>query len=309
MNALQELEALDKRNKELAMAIEKATAENDARRYDFKKELHENKIRMIDIIQAEEKRAGITARELKKLVKNRPRVPRYETGVHALDTKLFDGIEIGTLVQLAGESGIGKTHLTLEILSNVASYAKAVFFNFEMGDKRIIKRLDKLLATDEQWDNLIIDKDSRNINALENEIILYARDGIKFFVIDSKMKIEADDKLKEHQQASAITKRLSKLTQQYDIIIFLINQMSEEDIKGKRLAFKGSGDQQYDSDISLFYVKDKESKRMLICNKNRQDEITFKIDLELNKDGKTVERGGGYSIEFQASDKLEMAKL
>jgi len=309
MNGLQELNQLDKRNKELALLIDTAVQNNDTSRYELKKELHENKIRMIEIIQAEEKRAGITARELRELVNSRPKTPRYETGIQALDTKLFDGIEIGTLVQLAGESGIGKTHLTLEILSNVAQYAKAVFFNFEMGDVRIVKRLNKLLTRDEQWDNLIIDKDSRNINSLENEIILYAREGIKFFVIDSKMKIEVNNpKLKEHQQASTVTKRLSKLTQQYDIIIFLINQMSEEDIKGKRLAFKGSGDQQYDSDISLFYVKDKNDERMLICNKNRQDEVTFKINLDLDANGKTVEKRAGYSVEY-GSDKLEMARL
>jgi hypothetical protein len=66
--------------------------------------------------------------------------------------------------------------------------------------------------------------------------------------------------------------------------------MSEEDIKGKRLAFKGSGDQQYDSDISLFYVLDeKTEERTLICNKNRTiNERTFKVKLVLDSNGRTV---------------------
>jgi len=287
MNTTQ-LEALDARNKVLSNLIAIAENNNSTERYSLKKELYENKIKMIEIITVEEKRAGITARELKRLVELKPKVPRYETGIAALDKNFFGGIEIGTFVQLAGESGVGKTHFLLEILSNIANYSKSVFFNFEMGDTKIVHRLNKLLVNEQQWDNLIIDKDSRNIDALCNEIILHARDGVKFFTIDSKMKIEVSGNQEDHQKFSNITNRLAKLSQQHDIIIFLINQMNEADIKSKRLAFKGSGDQQYDSDISLFYVKDDKGKRTLICNKNRQDERTFQIDTHLDANGRTV---------------------
>lgn len=281
---------LETRNKELASLIDRAESVGDMEVYSLKKELYENKIKMIEIITVEEKRAGITARELKRLVELRPKVPRYETGISALDRALHGGIEIGTFVQLAGESGVGKTHLTLEILTNIANYNKSVFFNFEMGDNRIIHRLNKIIKNDQQWDNLIIDNDSRNLDTLCNEITLYARECIKFFTIDSKMKIEVSGNQEEYQKFSGITKRLSALSQKHDIIIFLINQMSEQDIKNKRLAFKGSGDQQYDSDISLFYVKDEEKNRKLICNKNRQDESEFAIDLHLDDDGRTQSR-------------------
>jgi len=284
----EKLEAIDTRNKELAGLIATAESNNSNDKYALKKELYENKVKMIEIITTEEKRAGITARELKRLVELRPKIPRYATGVEALDKELFGGIEVGTFIQLAGESGVGKTHLTLEILSNIANYAKTLFFNFEMGDVRIIKRLNSLLTREEQWDNLIIDKDSREIDTLCNEIVLHARDGIKFFVIDSKMKIEVNSKESDHQKFSGITKRLSKISQQHDIIIFLINQMSESDIKDKRLAFKGSGDQKYDSDISLFYLRDDEGNRMLVCNKNRQDEREFKIKMHLDAKGKSI---------------------
>jgi len=285
---IEKLEALDARNKEIASLIAIAERDNTPNKYELKKELYENKLEMIKIITVSEKRAGITARELRRLVELRPKVPRYETGIKALDKNLLGGIEIGTFIQLAGESGVGKTHLTLEILSNIANYSKAVFFNFEMGDVRIVKRLNRLLVNDAQWDNLIIDKDSREIDTLCNEIVLHARDGVKFFVIDSKMKIEVNTTQDDHQKFSSITKKLSKISQQNDIIIFLINQMSEQDIKNKRLAFKGSGDQQYDSDISLFYVKGRNEERMLVCNKNRQDEREFKIPMSLDESGKTV---------------------
>ena len=282
------LDDLELRNKELATLINKAEISGDSSIFELKRELFQNKIEMIDIITTEEKRNGITARELKRLVEIRPKHPRYETGIKPLDFKLFGGIEIGTLVQLAGESFVGKTHLTLEILSNVANYSRTVFFNFEMGDTRIVHRLNKLLTNDAQWDNLIIDNDSRELTALCNEITLYAREGVKFFTIDSKMKIEVRGDGSDHQKYSSITKELARMAQKHDIIIFLINQMSESDIKENRLAFKGSGDQKYDSDIALFYIKDKEGNRKLICNKNRQDDMEFVIELKLDANGRTV---------------------
>lgn len=294
---MKKFEELQKENNQLAFLITRAEQEqNHDEQIKLKKQLYTNKLLMIELITIEEKRNGITARELKRLVDLRPTAIRYETGIKPLDEKFKGGIELGTFVQLAGESGVGKTHLTLEILTNIAVYTKSVFFNFEMGDTRIVKRLKNIIKEDQQWDNIIIDNDSREIDALCNEIKLYANEGIKFFTIDSKMKINVDSAEADHQKFSKISKRLAELSQKQDIIIFLINQMNEEDIKHKRLAFKGSGDQKYDADIALFYVRDDEGKRRLICNKNRQDEYEFSIDLKLNQKGETVDANEIYPV-------------
>jgi replicative DNA helicase len=288
---------LKEENNKLAFLISKAEQEqNHDEAIKLKKKLYTNKLLMIEMITIEEKRNGITARELRRLVDLRPKAIRYETGIRPLDDKFKGGIELGTFVQLAGESGVGKTHLTLEILTNIAIYTKSVFFNFEMGDTRIVKRLKNIIKEEQQWDNLIIDNDSREIEVLCNEITLYANEGIKFFTIDSKMKINVDTAEADHQKFSKISKRLAELSQKQDIIIFLINQMNEEDIKHKRLAFKGSGDQKYDADIALFYVRDDDGNRRLICNKNRQDEYEFTIDLKLNASGKTIDQNEIYPV-------------
>jgi replicative DNA helicase len=282
------LAELKEQQSKLVYLIDEATRkEDDLQAIELKKSLYKLKLEMLEILSITQTRSGVSARQLRQVVENRPKVPRYATGITALDFKLFGGIEIGTFIQLAGESGVGKTHLQLEILSNIANYSKAVFFNFEMGDTRIIKRLEKLMFNEQQWDNLIIDNDSRDIDTLCNEITLYARDGIKFFTIDSKMKLDAKGELQDYQKFSMISKRLAELAQKQEVIIFLINQMNEDDIKNKRLAFKGSGDQKYDADIALFYIKDKDGNRKLICNKNRQDEVEFFINFHL-EDGKTV---------------------
>lgn len=294
---MEKFNELQEECKNLAFLITRAEQDhNKDEAIKLKKQLYTNKLLMIEIISIEEKRNGITARELRKLVDMRPKAIRYETGIKPLDDKFKGGIELGTFVQLAGESGVGKTHLTLEVLTNIAVYTKSVFFNFEMGDTRIVKRLKNLIKEEQQWDNLIIDNDSRELDTLCNEITLYANDGIKFFTIDSKMKINVDSNEADHQKFSKISKRLAELSQKQDIIIFLINQMNEDDIKNKRLAFKGSGDQKYDADIALFYVRDDEGNRRLICNKNRQDEFEFSIDLKLNNKGKTVDAHEVYPV-------------
>lgn len=290
--SFENIKELEDRNKELAQLISNSEhIGNFDETLKLKRELFTNKLAMIDMITTEEKRNGITATELRKLVASKPNVPRYELGITPLDEALHGGIELGSFIQLAGSSGAGKTYLTLEVLSNVVNYSKAVFFNFEMSDTRIIKRLNTLLSNEEQWNNLIIDNDSREITALCNEITLHARDGIKFFVIDSKMKIYIkNERLADHQKFSMITKELSRLAQKLDVVVFLINQISEDDLKTKRLAFKGSGDQMYDSDLALFYVLNDDGLRTLICAKNRQDDNLFAIPLELNARGRTVLR-------------------
>jgi len=287
-----QIKQYEDRNKELALLIHNSeSVGNFDETLKYKRELFTNKLTMIDMITAEEKRNGITAAELRKLVASKPTAPRYELGITPLDEALHGGIELGSFIQLAGSSGAGKTYLTLEVLSNVVNYSKAVFFNFEMSDTRIIKRLTTLLSNEDQWNNLIIDNDSRELTELCNEITLHARDGIKFFVIDSKMKIYIkNERMADHQKFSMITKELSRLSQKLDVVVFLINQISEDDLKTKRLAFKGSGDQMYDSDLALFYVLNEEGARTLICAKNRQDDNLFAIPLELNARGRTVLR-------------------
>ena len=77
-------------NLDLALKIDAAERQDN---FDLKiklqKELYTNKLELISLISLDEQRAGITARELKKRVMSRPNIPRYATGIEALDYKLF----------------------------------------------------------------------------------------------------------------------------------------------------------------------------------------------------------------------------
>lgn len=304
---------LKNENITLTIEIDNASSVGDSdKAIELKKKLYANKLEMLNLLTVENKRAGITASELRTKVQNMPNVPRYATGIEALDdmNALDGGIEVGSLVLLGGASGSGKSYITLEIVCNVSAYSKAVFFNLEMGERRVLKRLQQQLTHGKQWDNLIVDSYSRTLDDIMMEIELHARDGARFFVIDSRMKIDVQGEKQEYQKISHTTKMLSSLCQRLDIIIFLINQISEDDLKNKRLAFKGSGDQLYDADIALFYAVDDEdvNKRKLICSKNRQDDRGFVLDLEL-RNGKTVDANKYHASSVTEYVNIEMAVL
>lgn len=287
------IEEIEARNKELANQIDRAERSGDVSRFELKKELYNNKIEIINLITIDEQRAGVTASQLIDLVDAMPMQPKYSIGINAIDKELASwedrkhgivgGIETGTFINLAGESGSGKTTLTIDILANVSKYSKTVFFNHEMGIRRMASRLKRRLTERTQRDNMIIDSSTDKIDDLVMEITLYARDGIKFFVIDSRMKIKAHGE-GDVQKNADISNKLSKVAREKDIVVILINQMSESDIKDKRLALKGGGDQKYDSDMTLFYVKDDKdnTKRKLVCTKNRTgDENLWSVDLQI----------------------------
>lgn len=305
---------IESKIRSIATQLEKAQNERNASEtIRLKKEYHKAKLEAIEAIEAEEKRNGITARQLIEMVDGMPHQPKYAIGIKPIDDALNDydgkryglqgGIETGSFINLAGESGAGKTTLTIDILANVAEYSKVVFFNHEMGLRRMAGRLKRRLKTEAQLDNMIIDSSTDKLNDICIEVALHAHQGVKFFVIDSRMKIRVDGDMSDVQKNSLISSELSRLAREKDIILILINQMAESDIKEGRLALKGSGDAKYDSDIVLFYVIDrnKPNQRKLICTKNRTgSENLFSVDLTI-KDGKTV--GINEAVEIVYEDK------
>jgi replicative DNA helicase len=281
---MNKLEQLKQENEQITNELVLAERMNDFDTlHDLKRKFYSNKLAILDLLNVKNEKFTMTARDLKTKVSNMPNAIRYETGVYGLDAELRGGFEVGSLIQLAGASGAGKTTLFLKIVANIAKYAPSCFFNFEMGDRRIIKRLATLLTEDIQWDNLLLNSETRNVNDLVMEITLLASEGMKFFAVDSRMKLRLDGSEAEYQKISKMSSMLSECAIKHDIIILMINQISEEDLKSGRLSFKGSGDQMFDSDMALFIVVNEDESRELICRKNRQDEHLFKFTLPHTK--------------------------
>lgn len=297
------MEELQGKIKELKFLIHKSDNAND--KISLKKKMYQLKLELLDLIHDRDKsRAGLSARQLIKKVDSMPNLPKFETGMSKIDASFGGGFETGLFINLAGESGAGKTTLLMNLLANVSEGRKTVFFNFEMGDRLFVKKLKELKLNDNQLDNMVVDSDTNKLEELIMEIELYAEEGVKFFAIDSKMKIQSSSQAQEYQQISNMSKELARLSARKDVIIFLINQMNEQDIKDKRLAFKGSGDQKYDSDIALFLVK-QEEQRKLICTKNRMNDRLFSIDISKHDYNNTAP----IEIEYQMTQNFNDDKI
>ena len=271
---------LEQLQREVKQLKNLASREQDVKKQaELMKEYHTKALEFLGLISVEAKsRAGMTGLELREYIKSLPKVPKYEVGISAFDDYL-GGFETGLFINLAAESGAGKTTTVLDIVTTIAKGRKSVFFSFEMGKKLLNNKLYKMQVSDTQLENLIIDFENSDLDDLVREIELYAYDGVKFFGIDSKMKITVKGNDPEHLKISKISSTLAKLCARKDIIILLINQISEEDMKTKRLSLKGSGDQKYDADILFFLTVDKDEKRWLHCTKNRMNDTLFKVEI------------------------------
>jgi len=232
--------------------------------------------------------SGYKAQNLNEAIQefeSMPKKPKYETGIHTIDTHFNGGLELAQLVMVGGEKGAGKTAFSLQFLYNVSMGFKCAFLSYEMPKWKIASRAKLAKLDNTQQNNMFILDKGRDISQIEKSIRTLAKSGFKFFTIDSLMKITNKHFVgKRNEQISDITDRLSKLCVELDIIIILIVQVSKEDLKSGYMAVKGSGDADYDSDIMFFIKKDKENekKRSFICEKNRQNGNEFKVDMYFN---------------------------
>jgi replicative DNA helicase len=217
---------------------------------------------------------------------NKPPRPKYETGT-IIDIYLDGGVDDNQLIFLGGEKGAGKTALALQTLFNVSAGFQSAIFSFEMPGWKLGRRAKKAGIQRRSTDNITMIEDGRDIATVIAEIRKLHKTGGKFFVIDSLMKLRCRylKNSSRNEQLSYITNALSELTQQLDIVIYLIVQVSKEDQKSGTFGVKGSGDADYDADIMINIKKDKkvEAKRKLVCEKNRQNGNEFVAEAYIDK--------------------------
>jgi len=213
-----------------------------------------------------------------------PKPVRHKTGILFLDNILCDGIDEETFINIIGESGAGKSTFAIQVLLNVAKVSKSYFVSLEMGKFKTFNKINGMISDENQKDNLYIDIWTRNLDDLVREIEIFSHNSVKFFVIDSKMKIDIHGNKDEHLKISELSSTLASLTQRLGIIIILINQISEDSLKTGRTSIKGSGDQKYDTDILISIEKNKKDDNTRILNlaKNRQTEEERKFVYDKN---------------------------
>ncbi len=260
---------------------------------------------LIEIDSASNRQRSEPISAVKERIENRKKPKRIETGITELDRELVDnkmkmnnisgGFTLGNFIQIAGSRGSGKSSIMMKILTGFSNYEKTCWFDFEMGESRVVEKLHDFTHND---DNLLYYSSSRKLEDVVSEIKLLNAIGVNHFVIDSAMKITVPN-LDNYNRFSAISSELSELTSSLNINIYMINQMSQESEKTGILAIKHGNDAEYDADFIFYIMKMKakdrndkfindsfgmpvydENNRLLKCTKNRQDDRLFSISID-----------------------------
>ncbi len=240
---------------------------------------------------------------IKKRVSEKVKPKRIETGIRELDYELVTeemkmrgdkgGLALGNFIQIAGSRGSGKSTIMLKMLTGFSNYEKVCWFDFEMGEDRVVQKLEDFTHND---DNMLYYSASRDLSDVVDEIKFLNTLGVYHFVVDSAMKIRVSNS-DRYDKFSTISSELSALTSSLGINIYMINQMSQGSEREGHLAIKHGNDAEYDADF-IFYILTKslvengepvmdemgarvpdESSRVMKCVKNRQDERLFTVDI------------------------------
>ena len=267
------------------------------------REYLEARRKVIDAVSSEVRRKrAVPLAEIKRRVKERPKKPRYETGIRSLDRELVPpkryghdvgGFTLGNLIYIVGASGSGKSSIMMKIHGNISRREPVLWMDFEMGESRVVEKIEAFAHDDR---NLLYYNASRDIDEIIDEIKLHYASGCRNVIIDSAMKIEAKG-LSGYERASHVSGKLSELASTLEINIFVINQISQSSEHEGRLAIKHGNDAEYDADFTLFVAKKPiiengrvkkdelgvpmadESRRVIVCKKNRQDERLFTVEI------------------------------
>ncbi|ADV46448.1 hypothetical protein [Nitratifractor salsuginis] len=261
--------------------------------------------RVIDEISSEvSRKRAVPLAEVKRRVRERPKKPRYATGIDVLDRELVPakeyngynvgGFTLGNLIQIVGARGSGKSSIMMKIHGNISRREPVLWVDFEMGEARVVEKIEDFPHDEE---NLLYYNASREIDDIIDEIKMQYASGCRNVVIDSAMKIRAG-RLQGYERASFVSDRLSELTSTLEINIFVINQLSQNSEHEGRAAIKHGNDAEYDADFIFFVAKlpkkdtsgkpmkdeigapvTDDSRRFLVCAKNRQDDRLFKVQI------------------------------
>ena len=226
-----------------------------------------------DIISSQKPKSYETLTQRFKSLDAQPKLKFIPTGLFWLDAELAEfGFAEGSFINIAGDSGAGKTFLILQILQQIGLSEKVAFFSFEMFDKVLYRKL-KYSKTAFRDNCIFIDKEPF-LDTIEAKVRdLTSNHGVRFIAIDSRMKIIVRNQSDEYLKNMTISATLSRICRETGVIILLINQRSNESIKTGKLSLKGGNEQVYDSDMIFYVEHNKETnERLLICDKDRLSE-------------------------------------
>lgn len=225
----------------------------------------------------------------------KPSMRKYPTSLAFLDNAFEGGFELAQLMLVSGDEESGKTTLCVQILEELAKSTKVCFFSFEFTVEQYLRSF-KELNKKTRFENFFLINDGYELSQITENIKKMARAGVKFFLIDSQMRIEVSNTTKQalnmEEKESLKFSTLAKLCHSLEIFIFLIVQTSKSDTTSPTGSKKGA----HEASIILRIEKIKpnkeditqknnefdEFKRILILRKNKQTGKHFKGEVAFN---------------------------
>ncbi|MFN4245603.1 MAG: DNA repair protein RadA [Brevinematia bacterium] len=185
---------------------------------------------------------------------------RIKTGLKQLDEMMNGGLVQGQVILLAGEPGIGKSTLMLQIAKNLSKLGKVLYVNSEESNEQIKLRATRLGVKEEE---IFLFPE---VN-LEKIVDIVLSKEYKFLIVDSIQNIYSDKFLSSPGSITQVRETSSKLTEiaKYtNIITFLIGHINKEGMI--------AGPKTIEHVVDTIIVVDKDKKdnhRILRTTKNR----------------------------------------
>lgn len=156
------------------------------------------------------------------------------TGLEKLDEVLGDSIRSGTITDVFGESGAGKTQLVMQIIAN-SVLDNNVFYQDTTGNFRPERLLEMVPSKDPKFLDKITVGRITNVIEQQNSLDKIKKSDFSLIVIDSVTDLFSFEYPKEEQflekttQFSKYMKRLSQIAFETKIPIIITNMMRKVD--------------------------------------------------------------------------------
>ncbi|MFA5875878.1 MAG: DNA repair protein RadA, partial [Candidatus Margulisiibacteriota bacterium] len=185
---------------------------------------------------------------------------RTQTGIVELDRVLGGGLVMGSVILLAGEPGIGKSTLMLQVAARLAAVGKVLYVTGEESAAQIKMRATRLNALSK---NLIVYPETK-VFAVENEI-----NNLKpaFLIVDSAQTMSRDDIASAPGSISQVRESsnyIIKIAKALNLPTFIVGHVTKEgNIAGPRLL-------EHMVDTVLYFEGDQHKYfRLIRATKNR----------------------------------------
>lgn len=224
---------------------------------------------------------------------SKPKTPSFSTGIRFFDECLRGGVELGQLMILGGDAEAGKTTFGLQMLEFLSKKQKTCFFCFEFTIDGYLKTKAQNRGLNFPLENMIIINDGYHINEIAQNIKNLVRQGVRFFLIDSQMRITNTGGRNIEEEESQKFSTLARLCHSLNIFVCLIIQTA----KGDRFNPSNSKKGAHEASISVrieMVTPDKndiaqkgqewdENARNVLVYKNKQTGIHNKRKLAFDK--------------------------